>query len=135
MLSALLPDPSMKTAVSLHPYFQVRPGNLAAVKQLLREFVARTSAEPKMLYYEFTINGDTVFCREAYTDGAGALAHLQNVKDLLEKMGGLSDLVRLEIHGPAEELESLRPAVGALNPAWFAYECGVTRSAGRGPES
>lgn len=117
----------MKTSVSLHPYFKVRPGNLEAVKQLLREFVARTASEPKVLYYEFTINGDTVFCREAYTDGAGALAHLQNVGDLLEKMASLSDLERLEIHGPAAELKQLRNALGSLNPAWFAYECGLTR--------
>ena len=39
----------------------------------------------------------------------------------------LCDVVRLEIHGPAEELEKLKGPVGALNPIWFAYQCGVVR--------
>jgi quinol monooxygenase YgiN len=114
-------------SVSIHPYFKVRPGNLDAVKALLREFVARTATEEKALCYEFTINGDVVFCREAYVGADGALAHLANVGAQLERMITLSDVVRLEIHGPAAELEKLKGPLAAFNPDWFAYECGVQR--------
>jgi quinol monooxygenase YgiN len=116
---------SIERSVSLHPYFKAQPGQLDAIKLLLHEFVSKTRKEEKMLYYEFTMNGDEVFCREAYADADGALAHLTNVDALLKKMLTLSSLTRLEIHGPAEELEKLKGPLGPLNPAWFIYECGV----------
>lgn len=114
-------------SVSLHPYFKVHPGNLDTAKALLREFVDKTSAEEKALYYEFTLNGDEVFCREAYTDADGVLTHLTNVGALLDRMLTLSSLIRLEIHGPAEELAKLKGPLGSLNPAWFEYQCGIAR--------
>ncbi len=112
-------------SVSLHPYFKVHPGKLDAAKALLPAFVEKTKSEPARIYYEFTINGDEVFCREAYADAAGTLAHLENVGALLGEMLKISDLIRLEVHGPAAELEKLQEPLAGLNPAWFAYECGV----------
>ena len=117
----------IERSVSLHPYFKVRAGNLDAAKALLSEFVAKAAAEEKILYYEFTINGGEIFCREAYADAEAALAHLTNVSALLDRMFTLADLTRLEIHGPAEELARLKEPLGKLNPAWFAYECGLKR--------
>lgn len=111
--------------VSIHPYFKVHPGQLEAVLALLPRFVARTATEAKCRHYEFTINGDEVFCREAYADAGGALAHLENVGDLLGEMLKLADLARLEIHGPAAELEKLKGPMAELNPAWFTYACGA----------
>lgn len=112
-------------AVSIHPYFKVHPGKLEAVRALLLEFVAATATETKVYYYEFTVRGDEVFCREAYAGAEGALAHLTNVGALLERMLTLTDLTRLEVHGPAAELDQLKSPLGKLNPAWFVYECGV----------
>ena len=83
---------------------------------LLPQFVARTTPEPKCLHYEFTINGDVVFCREAYADAEGVLAHLENVGALLGEMLKLSDLARLEIHGPAAELEKLQGPLTQFKP-------------------
>ena len=112
-------------SVSIHPYFKVHAGKMPEVMALLREFVAKTATEDKVLGYEFTVNGDVVFCREAYTDADGALAHLANVGALLEKMLTLSEVIRLEIHGPATELEKLKGPLGGFNPTWFAFECGL----------
>ena len=114
-------------AVSIHPYFKVHPGQLDAARALLPQFVARTATEPKCRYYEFTVNGDEVFCREAYADAGGVLAHLENVGALLGEMLKLSDLARLEIHGPAAELEKLKGPLAEFKPAWFAHACGVER--------
>ena len=113
--------------VSLHPYFKVHSGQLEAAAALLREFVARTQSEERMRYYEFTLNGDIVFCREAYVGAAGVLAHLTNVGDLLDRMLKLSELIRLEVHGPAGELDQLRGPLGGLKAEWFAYQCGIAR--------
>ena len=116
-----------RSPVSLHPYFKVNPGQLDSALALLPQFVAKTASEPAMLYYEFTRNGDEIFCREAYTDAAGTLAHLENVGALLQEMLRHSTLLRLEVHGPAEELEKLRAPLGELSPAWFIREAGVER--------
>ena len=112
-------------SVSLHPYFKIHPGKMDAAKALLPRFIERTKTEPARLYYEFTINGDIVFCREGYVGAAGALAHLENVGDLLGEMLSISDVARLEIHGPAAELEKLKEPLAAYKPDWFVYECGV----------
>jgi quinol monooxygenase YgiN len=114
-------------SVSLHPYFKIRPGQHAAAAALLREFVAQTASEPKMIYYEFTQNGDAIFCREAYADAEGVLAHLTNVGAILDKMLAIADVTRVEVHGPAAELEKLKGPLGALNPQWFVWQCGVRR--------
>ena len=114
-------------AVSLHPYFKVHADKLGAARVLLREFVAKTETEEKAIYYEFTINDDEVFCREAYVSAEGVLTHLANVGPVLDKMQSISTLARLEVHGPAAELEKLRGPLGDLNPRWFIYECGFSR--------
>jgi len=118
---------SIERSVSLHPYFKIRPGQQDAAAALLREFVAKTASEEKMLYYEFTQDGDAIFCREAYVGAEGVLAHLTNVGAILEKMLAIADVTRLEVHGPAEELEKLKGPLGPMNPAWFVYQCGVQR--------
>jgi len=119
--------PSTQPAVSIHPYFRVHAGQMGAVQALLREFIQRTSTEPGVLYYDFSIGGDLVFCREAYRDATALLAHVGNVGAQVERMLTLSALERLEIHGPAAELEKLKGPLAGLKPAWFASECGITR--------
>ncbi len=111
--------------VSIHPYFQIRPGNREAALAVLQRFCERTRNELDVLYYDFTINGDMVFCREAYLGATGALAHLDNVGDVLQEFLTLVDLQRLELHGPAEELEKIKLALTGMNVEWFTYECGI----------
>lgn len=118
---------TLGTSVSLHPYFTVHTGQMAAVKRLLPVFVEKTGTEPGCLQYGFTIRGDEVFCREAYPDAAGVLAHLANVGPELDQMLKLATLSRLEVHGPAAELAKLKAPLNALGPAWFELECAVAR--------
>jgi len=113
--------------VSIHPYFKVHPGKLEEFKAALPAFVKKTQTEQKNLQYDFTINGDEVFCREYYAGAEGALAHLESVGAMLTEALKIADLIRLEIHGPADELEKMKGPLTALNPAWFVYECGVIR--------
>ena len=94
--------------VSLHPYFKVHPGKLETVKAGFPRFVEKTATEKENLFYEFTVNGDEMFCREGYTDADGVLAHLDNVGALLAEMLTMADLTRVEVHGPTEELEKLK---------------------------
>ncbi len=106
--------------VSLHPYFKVHRGKLAKVKAGFPRFVEKTAIEEKVLFYEFSVSGDEIFCREGYTDAEGVLAHLDNIGPLVAEMLTLADLPRVEVHGPATELEKLKQPLAHLNPAWFA---------------
>jgi hypothetical protein len=113
--------------VSLHPYFKAHPGQRGACHALLPAFVEKTQPDKDCLYYEFTARDDELFCREAYTTAAAALAHLDTVGPLLGQMLEIADLIRLEIHGPEEELALMKPALEGLNPLWFASVCGIVR--------
>lgn len=55
------------------------------------------------------------------------LEHLANIGPELDQMLKMAALTRLEIHGPAAELAKLRAPLAALLPAWFEFECGVSR--------
>src|SRR3982750_2711298 len=105
--------------VSLHPYFKVHPGKLDLVKTSLAAFVEKTATENQNLFYEFTMNGDELFCREAYESAEGLLGHLENVGALLAKLLESADLIRLEVHAPTEELEKLKQPLVHLKPAYF----------------
>jgi len=113
--------------VSIHPYFQIKPGKQEEARVLRQQFVARTTTETKNLFYDFTLNGDRLFCREAYEGAEGLLAHLENVGEQLQALMGLADVLRVEVHGAAEELDKLRGPLASLNPEWFIFECGVKR--------
>ena len=108
--------------VSLHPYFKVHAGKVDAVKAALPRFVEKTATEKENLFYAFTMNGDELFCREGYKSAEGVLAHLDNVGALLAEVMKIADLTRVELHGPADELEKLKKPLAHLNPAWFALE-------------
>jgi quinol monooxygenase YgiN len=113
--------------VSLHPYFKVHPGKLEAVKSVFPRFVEKTASETENLFYGFSINGDEVCCREGYESAEGVLAHLENIGALLAEMLTMADLNRVELHGPAEELEKLKGPLAHLNPAWFTLEATLPR--------
>jgi quinol monooxygenase YgiN len=112
--------------VSIHPYFKVKSGKLAETKAILPELVMKTANEKGNLYYDFTISGDIVFRREAY-DGAEALiTHLENVGATIAELLKLADIVRVEVHGSAEELAKLKAPLADLKPQWFEFERGLT---------
>lgn len=120
---AMQPSP----AVSLHPYFKAHPGKIDAFRALFPKFVEKTAPEKGCLHYGFSVNGDEVFCREAYRSAEDVLTHLENVNALLQEALNLSDLTRIEVHGPAEELDKLRLPMAALSPAFFVYEAGLDK--------
>lgn len=108
--------------VSIHPYFRAQAGKMPQIKPLLAAMVAKTKSEPDNLFYDFTIHGDDIFCREGYTGGAGAVAHVGNVGPLIEQMLQFATVARLELHGPAAELDELKKALAGLNPVCFLRE-------------
>ena|SRR3974390_1036175 len=113
--------------VSIHPYFKVNAGKMTQAKDLLHQMVGRTLNESANLFYDFTINGDVVFCREAYLGAEGLLAHIENVGPVLAEFLKISEVLRVEIHGTKANLDKLKGPLAGLKPEWFAFECGVVR--------
>jgi len=118
---------TLESAVSIHPYFEIQEGQMDACKSFLGQFNEKVANEEKCLYYNFTFQGNKMFCREAYQDAEGVQAHLENCGALLGEFLKIADLVRIELHGPAGELEKLKPTFAEMNPEYFAYECGIGR--------
>ncbi len=116
-----------ENVVSIHPYFKVKPGQMTPAREFLRQMVARTSTETANLYYDFTINGDVVFCREAYVGAEALLKHLDNVGPVLAEFLKIADVLRVEVHGARPHLDKLKGPLAKLNPEWFVFECGVSR--------
>ncbi len=117
----------LSQAISINPYFKVRPGKLDAFREVMKECVARTSTEDTNLYYDFSVCDDQVFCREAYVGAAGVLRHLENVGSCIEEILTFSELYRIEIHGPKAELDQLREPLADLNPEFYEHVTGVPR--------
>jgi quinol monooxygenase YgiN len=109
------------------PCFKVQSDKLEEFKKLCGQFVEKTSAEPKCLYYGWSFDGNLAYCREGYEDAAALLAHLENVGSLLEEALKISEIDRLEIHGPAEDLAKLREPLADLGPRFLELEYGFRR--------
>ena len=118
---------TLDNAVSIHPYFKIKDGQMDTCKDFLAQFCEKVAGEEGCLYYNFTFNDDVMFCREAYKDAAGVQAHLENCGALLGELLKVAELTRIEIHGPAEELEKLKPTMTEMNPEYFISECGIGR--------
>lgn len=109
------------------PYFKIHSGQEQAFRALCERFVEQTRIEPKCLYYGFAFSGDRAHCREGYQDAEGVLAHIENIGALLQEALKIADLERFEIHGPAEELATLRARVPDLEAEYFTLEYGFRR--------
>ena len=109
------------------PYFKIHNGRMPDVRKLCGEFVEKARKEPGCLYYGFTFDGDQMHCREGYSNAEGALAHIENVGQLLQELLKITDLTRLEVHGPEAELEKLRAPFAGLNPQFFTLDYGFRR--------
>lgn len=112
---------------TLVPYFKVHAGKLDAFKALMPAFIEKTRAEPGCVHYAFSVNGDTAHCREGYDNARGILAHLENVGPELEQTLQIAELIRLEVHGPAAEIDQLREPLAGLNPEFFVLQAGGIR--------
>jgi hypothetical protein len=115
------------TCCTIVPYFKIPSENLNAFKELCGKFVAKSNNESKCLYYGFSFDGNQAHCREGYIDAEGLLAHLDNVGTLLGEALKISEITRLEVHGPEQELAKLRGPLADLKPQYFALEYGFRR--------
>lgn len=116
------------TCVSVAPYFQIHDGQAATFRTICQKYVDWSSREPGCLYYGFSFSGNVAHCREGFVDANALLAHIENLRPILHEMGEVSTMLRIEIHGVAQELTKLKQPLAGLNPQWFELEYGVRKS-------
>jgi quinol monooxygenase YgiN len=113
-------------AISIHPYFEIKDENMAAAKGFLAQFCELVSKnETGCLFYNFTFKGNVLCCREAYKNADAVAAHLENCGPALGEFLEIAQLSRIEIHGPAAEIEKIKEAFTAFNPDYYVSECGI----------
>ena len=120
-------QPTTDRCCTIVPYFKIGTGNRAAFEQICERLLTQTRLESKCLYYGFSFAGDLAHCREGYEDAEGLLTHLKNAGPLIEEMLKISEITRLEVHGPETELVKLRGPMAHLNPQFFTLTTGFRR--------
>jgi len=100
-------------------YWQIKDyaGFLAGVK----DFQNLTKQEQKVKYYGFCLNGSKAICREGYDCAEGFLEHLQNVDIPLKAALEVADVTRVEVHGPASEVDKLREPLKSFPAVFWPY--------------
>jgi quinol monooxygenase YgiN len=113
-------------AVSINPYFEIKDENMEGAKAAIANFCDLVRAnEPDCLFYNFTFMGNKMCCREAYKDANAILAHLDNCGEALGEFLKIAELVKIELHGPAGELDKLKEPLADMNPDYYVSECGI----------
>ena len=115
------------TVVHLYPYFTMK--DAPKFKQIWGDAYPATkkaAAEEKTHQYAFSFEGSGIAsCRESYADAEGVLTHVTNVDTPLKAvLDGPSDLLRLEVHGPAAECAKLKDALGPLGCVFYETQWG-----------
>merc|ERR1719502_2260393 len=114
-----------QSLMTIQPTFTVKDWALA--EPIMAEFVEATKKETGCIYYGWTKVGDKLFCREAYTDAAGVLAHLDNVGALVGKLlESAATLDKIELHGPAEELDKCKSTMDGFGTTYWAIDSGIS---------
>jgi quinol monooxygenase YgiN len=112
---------------TIAPYFKVRGGQMESFKKLCGRFVEKSRGESGCLFYGFSFNGDLVHCREGYVNAESMLLHIQSVGPIIDEALKISEMARLEIHGPEKELAKLRGPLAEFKPQFFVLEYGFRR--------
>jgi quinol monooxygenase YgiN len=115
------------TCCTIVPYFTIHEDKLEDFKKVGEQCVKKANEEPECLFYGFTYDGNLAHCREGYANAEAVLTHLGNIGPLLQEALKISDITRLEVHGPEAELAKLREPMASLDPRYFTLECGFRR--------
>jgi len=101
--------------VTLAPYFKLK--NPEKFKALWKADYEKFGHKEDCVHYAFTFTDDgRAHCREAYKNGEGVLQHITDVGGVFHdkdpETGCIhpenADLEKLEVHGPAAELEKIK---------------------------
>jgi len=104
---------------TIQPTFTIK--DLAKAEPFMKKCVDLTRTEAGCMYYGWTIQGDKLFCREAYVDAAAVQAHLDNIVPSVGEMldSGAASLDKIEFHGPKEGWPTFKKSADALGAIYW----------------
>jgi len=113
-----------QTIMTIQPTFTIK--DWEAARPVMDKFVELTKSETGCVYYGWTKVGDKLFCREAYGEATGVLAHIDNVGATFGAFleSGAATLDKIELHGPKEELEKCKTVFDAFGTAYWEIDSG-----------
>lgn len=93
------------------PYFAIKDAE--NFFEVCNRCIEQVKSESLCLGYGFSVSAgphqNMAFCREAFLNAEGVIAHLENIEVLFkEGLCKYGDLMSLQIHGPKAELDKLR---------------------------
>jgi len=119
------------THVTIVPYFTVHEGKMEEFKAVFPKFYEGVHHGTKeCLYYNFAVHENKVMCREGYKSAAGALQHLADVKEPLDKALTLAS-VDLSVMGPEAELAKLREPLAPFSTKFWVTDASGTMKRNR----
>ena len=104
---------------TIQPTFTIK--DLKKAEPFMKKCVDLTKNEEGCMYYGWTIQGDKLFCREAYVDAAAVQAHLDNIVPSVGEMldSGAASLDKIEFHGPKEGWPTFKKSADALGAVYW----------------
>ena len=111
---------------TIQPTFTLK--DKAAAEPFMKKCVDLTRNEKGCMYYGWTIQGDKLFCREAYVDAAAVQAHLDNIVPSVGEMldsgaemldSGAASLDKIEFHGPKASWPTFKKSADALGAIYW----------------
>ena len=104
---------------TIQPTFTIK--DLAKAEPFMKKCVDLTRTEAGCMYYGWTIQGDKLFCREAYVDAKAVQAHLENIGAAVGEMldSGAASLDKIEFHGPKEGWPTFKKSADALGAIYW----------------
>lgn len=120
-----MPAPRIVTVIG---YFAIRPGNAARFRDNCEAMVALRDKEAGHPASAYSFESDSAaVSREDYESADAFAQHLDVGKHIFETTRQLVDITGVEAHGPADEIEKLRPLLSDMSPRFFRTEFGFRR--------
>merc|ERR1712188_211125 len=109
---------------TIQPTFTIK--DLAKAEPFMKKCVDLSRTEAGCMYYGWTIQGDKLFCREAYVDAAAVQAHLENIGAAVGEMldSGAASLDKIEFHGPKEGWPTFKKTADGFGDPAHVYDQG-----------
>lgn len=105
--------------VTVHAYFRIAPSHRETVGRLIGELELRATENLEVLFHEASFCSDDLALRFAFPSAEPLLDHLAGTSEWFERLLTGTELLRIEVHGPEQELALLRGPLGVFMPEWY----------------
>lgn len=110
------------TMCTMTPHYTIKDWNTA--RPLMQALLNKSNMEPGCTYYGWAKAGDKLHSRETFVDGAALEAHVAATRPLMDALVKTDAVAldRLELTGPATEMDKVKPLLEDLSPEYLALE-------------